>query len=104
MLRRGLVVQSVVAIICSAGEYRKTRAEESFNLPKSVSENIIQSIHSETNNNFIVVYDSRTKCPKYVVEKLTRQTFVEKGTEDKKRPPFHIESTITNNSFKVHLQ
>jgi hypothetical protein len=103
MVRRSLAVQCVVSIAYATAECRKTRAEGSFNLPKTISENIIQTTPNEINTNFIVAFDTRTKCPKFVIEKLTRETFVNKGTEDKKRPPFHAESTITNNSFKVYL-
>lgn len=57
-------------------------------------------INSTVNNNSLhIVYDARTRCPKYVVERLTRLG-AEEDVIDKTRPPFRAE-TLVSEPFRV---
>lgn len=95
--------------------YNRGREEPHDNsrLTYSSSEQVILSpdfpFSQETGkylNNFLVVYDKRTRNPKYVVERLYRESVVCSDDEEalakkKKRKPFFIETSIDSESFRV---
>ncbi len=102
MLKRAVNPYFASVLVCTVGGCNAVKAEDSLKLPSNIIvENCVHTQVKDTKNNFLVVYDSRTKCPKYAIEKLTKETFIDKSTEDKKRPPFHAESTIKQDSFRV---
>lgn len=53
---------------------------------------LIRSSSGNNNCDLLIVYDAKTRCPKYVVEKLIKSDADE--VEDKARPPFHGEPSI----------
>jgi DNA/RNA endonuclease G (NUC1) len=64
------------------------------------------TIDSKKGGNFTVVYDKRTRNPKYVVERITKESLLCADDEDalskkKKRKPFHAENSIENDIFRV---
>lgn len=78
-------------------------------IPYSSSEQVILTPAlpgSKPGNNFMVVYDKRTRNPKYVVERLNQAGLACSDDDDanekkKKRKPFFSEPSIESESFKV---
>jgi DNA/RNA endonuclease G (NUC1) len=62
-------------------------------LPSSYSTSV------SVNDGFVIYYDTRTRNPLCVVEKLTRRP---EGNDHLKRPPFYSEPTLDSSYFRVH--
>lgn len=80
-----------------------------IDIPYSSSEQVILTPvlpGSKSGNNFMVVYDKRTRNPKYVVERLNQAGLACSDDDDanekkKKRKPFFSEPSIESEAFKV---
>jgi DNA/RNA endonuclease G (NUC1) len=64
------------------------------------------SLDGKKGGTFTVVYDKRTRNPKYVVERISKESLLCADDEDalskkKKRKPFHAENSIENDIFRV---
>ena len=75
---------------------------------KSIHKNLsltTTSINKQTSD-FIIVYDKKTRSPKYTIERLHAMNItcpddLEASLLKKKRKPFYTESSIINENFKV---
>ena len=105
----------VISIIghCSSGSSLRSENEGTVNVPYSSSEQIILTpllpgSGCKPGNNFMVVYDKRTRNPKYVVERLNRMGLECNDDEDAKakkkhRKPFFSETSIDSEAFRVRF-
>lgn len=62
--------------------------------------------NKQHSSDFIIVYDKKTRSPKYTIERLhatniTCPDDLEASLLKKKRKPFYTESSIVNDNFKV---
>ena len=67
---------------------------------------IIHSASHSSSPSLVIVYDKRTRSPKYVIERLSLHDLLCDDNEEalmlkKKRKPFFSEPTIFNELFKV---
>lgn len=82
--------------------------ENEINKSNCTGEYVIQANKESKSigDDLYIVFDARTRCPKYAVEKLFRSSDNQAGEVDgnvveKKRPPFHPEPSIRIESFRV---
>jgi hypothetical protein len=80
--------------------------DEDAAMQQVVSKNVyhIKSSYSSEKEGFYIVYDTKTRNPAYVVEKLSRFDTMDATSDLKKaskRPPFSPEYLITDDQFRV---
>lgn len=76
---------------------------ESYSYTNDRREYVI-SYNQNHSSGFMIVYDSRTRAPRYTVELLRKEDLMAESKNKKKRPNFRPEAAIDFPQFQVELK